>query len=76
MVADAQAKKFAEALTELCRQHGLMIWTGLATTPIMASTADDDVFHYVAERPKFGGNSMIIRRVLAKAQPGTKADGG
>lgn len=70
MVADNQAQKFAKALTDLCRKHRVMLWTATATTPIMASTAeDDDEFHYVAERIDFG-NSVVIRRVLGKAEGG------
>lgn len=67
MVADTQMQEFAEALTDLCHRHGVMIWTAAATTPIMASTvSEDDAFHYVADRPEFG-NSVIIRRVMDKS---------
>lgn len=73
MIDDALADGFAEALTDLCKRHGMMIWTATVTIPIMASAvADDDVFHYEADRPA-SGNSVIIRRVLGKA---FKAEGG
>jgi hypothetical protein len=64
MIDDIQAQRFAAALTDLCKQHGVMIWTATVTSPIMASAVTDDaVFHYVIDRPEIG-NAVIIRRVL------------
>ena len=60
---DTKAQDFAQALTELCRQHGVMIWTGISAVPIMATAVADDAFHYLAERPEIG-DAVIIRRVL------------
>lgn len=62
-----KAERFAAALTDLCEEHGMMIWTGVFATPIMASPTDGCVrFHYVAERPEFG-NAVVIRRILGEA---------
>jgi hypothetical protein len=59
-----QANKFAVALGEFCKSQGIMLWTGIAAVPIMASDIqEDDEFHYVAEVPDIG-NAFIIRRVL------------
>lgn len=65
---ETRVKRFAAALTDLCKEHGMMIWTATVTTPVMASTvADGDLFHYVAERPEFGDSeTVIIRRVLGE----------
>lgn len=65
------AQRFAEALTDLCKQHRMMIWTATVTSPIMVSlVADDEPFHYEAGRlaPLLGDRGgVIIRRVLDKA---------
>jgi hypothetical protein len=67
MMDDARAEGFAEALTELCKRHGLMIWTGTYATPIMATpVAGDERFHYAVERCKIG-STVIIRRVLGES---------
>jgi len=65
-MTDHQAKQFAAELTEFCRSRGVMLWTGVETVPIMASSAVGVVYHYTAERHEFG-NSAIIRRVLTDA---------
>jgi hypothetical protein len=62
-----KAHRFAKALTALCHQHGVMIWTAYATAPIMAGEVNDGRgYHYEAESPEFG-NAAVIRRVLTKS---------
>lgn len=59
-----KAQTFANALTQLCRDHGVMIWTAHVTTPIMVSDLADDTVHYRVAVPEGGGNSVILQRVL------------
>jgi hypothetical protein len=67
MINDTRARCFAEALTDLCKRHGMMIWTATVTMPIMASAiAGDEAFRYVADRPEIG-DAVIIRRVLGES---------
>ena len=58
-----KAQNFALALTQLCREHGVMIWTAYPTTPIMASDAEDTKFFYRIALPE-GGHSVIVERIL------------
>lgn len=61
-----KAQEFADALTDLCVKHGMMIWTVVPVDPILATAVTADVeFHYVAQVPVVG-NSIVIRRVLEK----------
>jgi hypothetical protein len=64
-MTEEEAKQFAAELTEFLRSRGVMLWTGVETVPIMASSGVGERYHYVAERPEIG-NSAIIRRVLAE----------
>jgi hypothetical protein len=67
MIEKHKAQCFADALTELCKLHGMMIWTAAAAMPIMATPiAETDAFYYSVDLPEIG-NSVIIRRVLGKA---------
>jgi hypothetical protein len=59
----AKANGFAAALAELCKRHGVMIWTATPSMPIMASDTCGEEFHYTVEIPEFG-HSVVIRRVL------------
>jgi hypothetical protein len=66
---DYKAQQFADALTALCRRHGVMIWTAFETTPIMASeVTEGDHFKYEVETPEFGSSAIIARRLLAGAR--------
>lgn len=58
-----KAQNFALALTQLCRDHQVMLWTEYETAPIMASDAHDDQFHYRVAVPEVGP-AVTIRRVL------------
>ena len=56
--------KLAAALTALCKDHRVMIWTALRTVPIMATEVQpNEKFHYKAEQSD--GAAVIIRRVLS-----------
>jgi hypothetical protein len=60
-----KAAMFAAALTELCHRHGVMVWTGVQTVPIMVSDVHpNDAFHYDADSSAETG-SVVIRRVLS-----------
>jgi len=63
-----KAERFAAALTDLCREHRVMIWTAYETTPIIATEAAiDDEFRYEVEPPDPPGRSVFIRRRLLPA---------
>ena len=59
----AKAEKFAAALTALCYEHGVMLWTVYTTAPMILGSAPEAGFHYEAEPMEFG-IAAIIRRVL------------
>lgn len=58
-----KAQNFALALTQLCRDHQIMLWTEYETAPILASDASDDHFHYRIAIPEVGP-AVIVQRVL------------
>lgn len=58
----AEADQFATALTELCHQHGVMMWS--AVDPIALSPVDpEEPFHYII-KPMEIGRGYLVRRVL------------
>jgi len=58
-----QAENFAEALTNLCNDHGVMLWTAYATTPIMITKVGNDTpFKYEVEWN--GRDNVSLKRVL------------
>jgi hypothetical protein len=64
---------FADALTDLCRQHGVMIWTAVPTVPIMATWVPaDEAFHYETEYTV--GGSVVVRRVLGDVGVASQSD--
>lgn len=64
MIDINKAQHFANALTDLCREHGVMIWTGSRTSPIMLTAiGEDTTVSYITERPEVG-NSAILHRLL------------
>ena len=58
-----KAQNFALALTQLCRDHQVMLWTEYETAPILASDTADDRFHYRIAIPEVGP-AVIVQRVL------------
>jgi hypothetical protein len=62
---DIKAQAFADALTELCKKHGVMIWTATAAERIMAtSIPHDEPFYYLVDPYPAGNATVIIHRVL------------
>lgn len=64
MMTTETATEFADALGELCKKHGVMLWTALGTTPMVISPIQpDDKFHYEARWCEVG-RCFVIERVL------------
>lgn len=63
--ATQRADEFAVALGDLCKRHGVMLWTAFDTTPMMISVAPPgDGFHYESVECE-GGLHFEIKRSLS-----------
>ena len=62
---DIKAKAFADALTALCKEYKIMIWTSIPTVPIMATEMPEgDDYYYQPEKIELSSD-IIIRRILS-----------
>lgn len=60
-----KADEFAAKLAKLCHREKIMIWTPLATQPMVLSDVEEGTrFYYIAEPPLHDGDGYKLRRKL------------